>query len=91
MRKGADLTVKGTSGRGRRRPTSIRSRGLRRRSRKSSRSARRLHVAAASTVDGQPPARVALMNLPFRSLLADSASVAVSLWVHTPIASFATS
>ena len=38
-----------------------------------------LCVAAASTVDGQPPARVALMNLPFRSLLADSASVAVSL------------
>jgi hypothetical protein len=31
------------------------------------------------------------MNLPFRSLLADSASVAVSLWVHTPIASIATS
>ena len=39
MRKGADLTVKGTSGRGTQRPTSIRSRAWPRRSTRSSRSA----------------------------------------------------
>ena len=39
MRKGADLTVTGTSGRGTSRPTSTRSRGSRRRSTRSTRSA----------------------------------------------------